>query len=141
VATGTRGRVKEGGDGGWNISRRKDAERTVEVVRQACRSVLGRWRPGLVPRTVGRCLTPQVLFVRRRCPATRGCVTWVTTKHHAWVPGVIPDDAKRQPSVREDDIAVSRAVVVVNARPALWDELVREHAEVRTRVVEEPALT
>jgi hypothetical protein len=23
-----------------------------------------------------------------------GCVTWVTTKHYAWVPGVIPDEAK-----------------------------------------------
>jgi hypothetical protein len=31
-------------------------------------------------------------------------------------------------------------VVVVNARPALRDELAREHAEVRTRVVEQPAL-
>jgi hypothetical protein len=30
-------------------------------------------------------------------------------------------------------------VVIVNARPALWDELAREHAEVRTRVVEEQA--
>jgi hypothetical protein len=28
----------------------------------------------------------------------------------------------------------------MNARPALWDELAREHAEVRTRVIEEPAL-
>jgi hypothetical protein len=28
----------------------------------------------------------------------------------------------------------------MNVRPALWDELAREHAEVRTRVVEEPAL-
>jgi hypothetical protein len=30
-------------------------------------------------------------------------------------------------------------VVVVNARPALRDELAREHAEVRTHVVCEPA--
>jgi hypothetical protein len=68
-------------------------------------------------------------------------VTWVTTKHHAWVPGVIPGEAKRQPFVSENGSAISRAVVVVNARPALRDELVREDAEVRTRVVEEPGLT
>jgi hypothetical protein len=42
--------------------------------------------------------------------------------------------------VSEDGSTISRAVVVVKARPALWDELTREHAEVRTRVVEEPAL-
>jgi hypothetical protein len=41
--------------------------------------------------------------------------------------------------VSEDGSAVSRAVVVVNARPVLRDELAREHAEVRTRVVYEPA--
>jgi hypothetical protein len=140
VATDTRGRVEEVGDDCWNTWRRKDAERTIEVAWQACRSVSRRWRPGLVPRTVGRCLTPQALEVRRRCPATRGCVTWVTTKHHAWVPSVIPDEATRQPSVSEDGSAISRAVVVVNAPPALRDELVREHAEVRTRVVLEPAL-
>jgi hypothetical protein len=50
-------------------------------------------------------------------------------------------EARGQPSVREDGSAVSLAVVVVNTRPALRDELVRYHAEVRTRVVEEPALT
>jgi hypothetical protein len=35
--------------------------------------------------------------------------------------------------VSEDDSAISQAVVVVNARPALWDELAREHVEARTR--------
>jgi hypothetical protein len=44
---------------------------------------LRQWRLGLVPRAVERCLTPQVLEVRRRCPATRGCVPCG--------PGVIPD--------------------------------------------------
>jgi hypothetical protein len=96
--------------GCWlNTWRRQDAERTVEVVWQACRSVSGRWRPRTCPSTVGRCLTPQVLLVRRRCPATRGCVTCVTTEHYAWVPGVIPDEAKRQPSLCEDGSAVSCA--------------------------------
>jgi hypothetical protein len=37
--------------------------------------------------------------------------------------------------VSEDGSAVSQAVVVVNARLALWDELAREHAEARTRSV------
>jgi hypothetical protein len=37
--------------------------------------------------------------------------------------------------VREDGSVISQAVVVVNARPALWDELAREHAETRTRSV------
>jgi hypothetical protein len=50
-------------------------------------------------------------------------------------------EAKRQPSVSEDGGAISRAVVVMNARPALWDELAKKHAEAQTRVVEEPALT
>jgi hypothetical protein len=31
--------------------------------------------------------------------------------------------------VSEDRSAISEAVVVVNARPAWWDELAREHAE------------
>jgi hypothetical protein len=35
--------------------------------------------------------------------------------------------------VSEDGSAISQAVVVVNARPALWDELAREHGEARTR--------
>jgi hypothetical protein len=35
--------------------------------------------------------------------------------------------------VSEDGNVISKAVVVVNARPALWDELAREHAEARTR--------
>jgi hypothetical protein len=43
--------------------------------------------------------------------------------------------------VSDNGGAISRAVVVMNARPALWDELAREHAEARTRVVEEPAIT
>jgi hypothetical protein len=42
--------------------------------------------------------------------------------------------------VSEDGSAISHAVVTVNVRPALWDELTREHAEVRTRVDEEPEL-
>jgi hypothetical protein len=56
------------------------------------------------------------------------------------VPTTSQIEAKRQPSVSEDDGAINRSVVVVNARPALWDEVAREHAEVRTRIVEEPAL-
>jgi hypothetical protein len=44
-------------------------------------------------------------------------------------------EAKRQSSVCGVGSAVSRAVVIVNARPALWDERAREHAEVRTRDV------
>jgi hypothetical protein len=36
--------------------------------------------------------------------------------------------------------AISRAEAVMNARPALWDELTREHAEVGAHVVEERAL-
>jgi hypothetical protein len=43
-------------------------------------------------------------------------------------------------TVSGDGSADSRAEFVVNARPELWDELAREHAEMRTRVVEEPAL-
>jgi hypothetical protein len=43
--------------------------------------------------------------------------------------------------VSEDGDAINHAVVIVNARPALRDELAREHAEARTHVVEEPALT
>jgi hypothetical protein len=35
--------------------------------------------------------------------------------------------------VSEDGSAISQAVVVVIARPELWDELAREHAEARTR--------
>jgi hypothetical protein len=35
--------------------------------------------------------------------------------------------------VSEDGSTISQAVVVVNARPVLWDELAREHAEARTR--------
>jgi hypothetical protein len=42
--------------------------------------------------------------------------------------------------VSEDSNTISHAVVVENARPMLWDELTKEHAEVRTCVVEEPAL-
>jgi hypothetical protein len=41
-------------------------------------------------------------------------------------------EAKRQSFVSGDGSAVSRAVVIVNARPELWDELTGEHAEVRT---------
>jgi hypothetical protein len=37
--------------------------------------------------------------------------------------------------VSEDGSAISQAVVIVNARPALWDELAREHTEARTRSV------
>jgi hypothetical protein len=57
------------------------------------------------------------------------------------VPASSQIEAKRKPSVSEDGGAISPAVVVMNARPSLWDELAREHAEARTRVVEEPALT
>jgi hypothetical protein len=60
----------------------KCMKRTVEVVRQAGRSMLRQWRLGLVSRVVERCLTLQVLEVRRRCPAMRGCM--------ACGPGVIP---------------------------------------------------
>jgi hypothetical protein len=42
--------------------------------------------------------------------------------------------------VSEDGGAINRAVVVMNERPALWDEAAREQAEARTRVGEEPAL-
>jgi hypothetical protein len=35
----------------------------------------------------------------------------------------------------KDGSAISQAVVVMNARPALWDVLAREHTEVRTRSV------
>jgi hypothetical protein len=37
--------------------------------------------------------------------------------------------------VSEDGSAIRKAVVVVNVRPALWDELAGEHAEARTRSV------
>jgi hypothetical protein len=37
--------------------------------------------------------------------------------------------------VSEDGSAISQAVVIVNIRPALCDELAREHAEARTRSV------
>jgi hypothetical protein len=57
------------------------------------------------------------------------------------VPASPQIEAKWQPSVNEDGGAISCAVVVMNERPALWDELAREHAEARTRVVEEPAPT
>jgi hypothetical protein len=46
----------------------------------------------------------------------------------------------RGSSVGGNGSTISRAEVVMNARPALWDELTREHAEARTRVVEEPAV-
>jgi hypothetical protein len=35
--------------------------------------------------------------------------------------------------VSEDGSTISHAMVVVNALPALWGELAREHAEARTR--------
>jgi hypothetical protein len=35
--------------------------------------------------------------------------------------------------VIEDGGTINRAVVVMNARPALWDEVAREHAEALTR--------
>jgi hypothetical protein len=37
--------------------------------------------------------------------------------------------------VTEDGSTINHAVVVVNARSALWDELAREHAEVLTRLL------
>jgi hypothetical protein len=57
------------------------------------------------------------------------------------VPASAQIEAKRQPSVSEDGVTINRAVVVMNAGPALWYELAREHAEARTCVVVEPALT
>jgi hypothetical protein len=39
-----------------------------------------------------------------------------------------------------DGSAISRPVVIVNARPALRDELAIEHVEVQTRAILEPAL-
>jgi hypothetical protein len=83
VATGTRGRVDGDGDVGATLGGVKKLKRTVEAVRQACRSMWRRWCPQLVPRTVERSLTLQVLKVRRRCPAMRGCVVCG--------PGVTPD--------------------------------------------------
>jgi hypothetical protein len=46
-----------------------------------------------------------------------------------------------QPSVSADGSAVSRAKVVVDTLPALWNELAGEHAEVRTRVNQESLLS
>jgi hypothetical protein len=79
----------------------KRLKRTVEVVRQTSHSALRQWRPGLFPRAVERCLTSQVLEVRHRCPATRGCV--------AMVPASSQIEAKRQPSVSEDGDAINRS--------------------------------
>jgi hypothetical protein len=56
------------------------------------------------------------------------------------VPAKSQVEAKRQSSVRNDGSVISRAEAVMNARPAMCDELKREHAEVRTCVIEEPAL-
>jgi hypothetical protein len=75
-------RVDEDGDDDETLRGVKRLKRTVEVVRQVGRSVLRQWRLGLVSRVVERCLTPQVLEVRRRYPATRGCVPCG--------PGIIP---------------------------------------------------
>jgi hypothetical protein len=75
VATGTRGRVDGDRDDDGTLGGVKKPKRTVEVVRQVCRSMWRTWHLGLVPRAVERCLTPQVLEVRRRCPAKRVCVT------------------------------------------------------------------
>jgi hypothetical protein len=56
VATGTRGRVDGDGDDDGTLGGVKSMKRMVEVVRQACHSVLRQWRLGLVPRAVERCL-------------------------------------------------------------------------------------
>jgi hypothetical protein len=65
----------------------------------------------------------------RQCPAMRGCVK-THYKSLRVVPAQSQVEAKRQSSVSGNGSAYSRAVAVVNARPAL-----RDHAEVRTCVV------
>jgi hypothetical protein len=74
VATETRGQVDGDRDDDGTLGDVKRLRRRVEVVRQACRGMRRRWRLVLVPRTVERCLTPQVLEVRRWCPAMRRCL-------------------------------------------------------------------
>jgi hypothetical protein len=56
MATGTRGLVDGDGDDDGTLGGVKSMKRTVEVVRQACHSVLRQGRLGLASRAVGRCL-------------------------------------------------------------------------------------
>jgi hypothetical protein len=50
-------------------------------------------------------------------------------------------EAKRQPSVGGDGCAVGSTEIVINAFPALWNQLAGEHAEVGAGVNAEVQLT
>jgi hypothetical protein len=115
----------------WNTWRRKEAE----TYGRGCPAGVSQYVEAMVP---GSC--PLNRWTMVDAPSVSSSVLRCGV---AWrvVPASPQIEVKRQPSVSEDCGAISSAVALLNVWPALWDELAREHAEARTRVVEEPALT